>query len=205
MTIHKQTIATYDNAAEDMAAHFQNYGGGVAREEIIQAFSLAQCDHRARIVEIGCGAGKDAAELVKRASFYEGFDPSEKLLELAQEHVAEGTFLVADATSYDYPAELDIVFAFASMLHLNQEEFAATCEKVAAALRPGGIFCMTLKEADKYKDELQKDEFGERLFYFYNPTLVRELAGDSFEQVYEMHEVVGPKQKRWFTIMLQKQ
>lgn len=198
------TIDTYNKSAQSMAEHFQAYATGTALLEITKALELAGGRTDYRVIEIGCGAGKDAAAIVKRVAWYEGFDPSEKLLDIARQHVKGASFVCTDALRYDYPRDVDIVFAFASMLHLDKNDFAAVCKKVAAALRPGGILCMTLKEADAYGGTLQEDEFGKRQFYFYNPVLVRELAGPAFTQVYETHERVGPKQKPWFTIMLKR-
>lgn len=204
MGVDAETIATYNRAAKDMAAHFQGYGGGAMRTEVERSFDLAGSPKDARVVEIGCGAGKDAAEIIKIAVSYQGFDPSAELLTIAREHVPNATFAQSDAVNYEYPKGLDIVFAFASMLHLDKEEFAVVCRKVSEALKPGGIFCMTLKETDNYQKLEQEDDFGVRRFFLYTPELVRELAGEVFEQVYEHHEVVGPKAKPWFTIILKR-
>lgn len=200
----KLTVDTYNRSARQFAKHFQDYADGVAREEIDRAFELAGNPQNARVVEIGCGAGKDAAAIVRRTTYYEGFDPSEKLLEIARMQVPEGAFVQSDAVAYPYPPATDIVFAFASMLHVDKDGFAVVCAEVADALRPGGIFCLTLKEADRYTPELQQDDFGTRQFYLYNPQLVRQLAGSRFEQVFEAHDEAGPKRKKWFTIMLKR-
>jgi SAM-dependent methyltransferase len=202
--LSKLTVDTYDRSASQFADHFQNYVDGVARQEIEKSLELAGNSSKARVVEIGCGAGKDAAELVRRVAWYEGFDPSEELLKTARAHVPTASFVQTDAVSYEYPDNLDIVFAFASLLHVDKDDFAAVCSKVAKALRPGGIFCMTLKEADEYKEELQEDQFGQRQFFFYNPQIVLELAGPQFELVFEDHELAGPKKKRWFTVILKR-
>lgn len=199
-----QTIATYNRSAEQFAQHFRQYADGVARKEIEKAFELAGSPAKARIVEVGCGAGKDAAAIAGQAAWYEGFDPSERLVDIARSQLPTASFVVADAMSYAFPDNVDIVFAFASMLHVDRDDFAAVCGKIAGALRPGGIVCMTLKEADMYKEVLQEDEFGSRQFYLYNPEVVNELAGASFENVFETHDLVGPKKKRWFTIMLRR-
>ncbi len=204
MNYRDVTVATYDASAQAMADHFQNYGTGAARKEIDEALRLAGHPKAARVVDIGCGAGKEAAELVPRVGWYEGFDPSGGLLEIAKKNVPGASFVQADASSYRYPEDLDAVFAFASMLHLDKQEFADVCGKVARALRPGGVLCMTLKEADSYEARLQEDEFGTRMFYLYNPGLVCELAGPGFEKVFEDHQRVGPKNKPWFSIILRK-
>lgn len=204
MNYKAMTVATYDAAAEDMTAHFQNYSDGAAIDIIEVALSHANDPKKARVVEVGCGAGKEAAELVKRVGWYQGFDPSAKLLEIAKKRVPEASFVQDDALGYVYPSDLDTVFAFASMLHLDKDDFAAACKKISAALRPGGLLCISLKEADEYKEVLQEDAFGKRMFYLYNPKLVCELAGSGFEPVFERHETVGPKSKPWFTLILKK-
>ncbi len=205
MSIDPQTIQTYDDAAEQMAAHFQQYKDGVARQEIDKAFELAK-GQPSKIVEIGCGAGKDAAEIVARAGQgqYEGFDPSAKLLEIAKAHVPGASFVQADALSYAYPADTDIVFAFASLLHLNREDFGAACRKIAASLRTGGVLCMTLKEADDYTEQVQEDEFGTRRFYLYSPALAQELAGPSLRLVDQTHTAAGAKAKKWMSLYFVK-
>lgn len=204
MSIDPRTIQTYDNAARQMADHFLQYKDGVAREEITRAFTLAGQPTDA-VVEIGCGAGKDAAEIVTRASQYAGFDPSAKLLDIARRHVPSGVFTQADALTYAYPPNTDIVFAFASLLHLDKHDFQAVCRTVLAALRTGGIFCMTLKEADVYTEQLQEDEFGTRMFYLYPVKLVKELAGQGFTLAYENHTTAGPKAKKWMGLIFIKQ
>jgi ubiquinone/menaquinone biosynthesis C-methylase UbiE len=201
---HQLTIDTYDRTAAEMAKHFQQYAGGVVSKTIGKTFELAGHPAHARVVELGCGSGKDAVEIVKHCSWYEGFDPAAKLLEIAQTNLPGVNFVEADALSYRYPENLDVVFAFASMLHLERADFATVCEKVARALKPGGMFCMTLKEADEYRSQIQQDQYGDRMFYLYNPSTALKLAGAHFERVFESHETVGPKSKPWFTLILRK-
>lgn len=205
MSLDKQTIATYDKSAKSIAQHFQTYRANyTAQDEISEAFKLAGDPRAARVVEVGCGTGKDALAISSRAAWYEGFDPSLELLKIAREQAPGASFVQADALSYGYPEGLDIVFAFASMLHMDKKDFEAACDKIADALRPGGVLCISLKEADEFASKVQTDKFGERLFYFYNPKLVCELAGPNFKQIYEEHMVTGPEKKRWFVQMLQR-
>lgn len=203
MSADPQTIQTYNDSAEQMAAHFQQYKDGAAREEIDKAFSLAG-KQSLKVIEVGCGAGKDAAEILKRANQYEGFDPSVKLLEIARAHVPGASFVQADALSYSYPSNVDIVFAFASLLHLDKDDFSATCRKITASLREGGILCMTLKEANTYTEQLQEDKFGARLFYLYSPQLAQELAGQSLKLVDQTHTIAGAKAKKWMSLFFVK-
>lgn len=153
-------------------------------------------------MEIGCGDGRDAKEIVKRADWYLGFDISVKLIKLAREHVSEAEFVVADAAKFDYPQDLDIIFAFASLLHLDKEETRTVLRKAHDALKPGGIFYISLKYRPEYQKEIKKDRFGERLFYFYNPELISELAGNGYEMVKTWNETIGHTE--WFELALRR-
>jgi len=58
------------------------------------------------------------------------------------------------------------------------------------------------KERDAYTEEPKKDKYGERMFYYYNIAVIKELAGDGFLAVHEAHQKMGKTD--WFTIALKK-
>lgn len=193
------TIDTYDRSAKGLAEYFKGIGPRI--EDIERGLTLAKASTDARVVEIGCGDGRDAAEIVTRVSWYEGFDPSEGLLAIARERLPETSFVQADALSYEYPENADVVFSFASLLHSPKEDLELVFPKVAQALRSGGIFYISLKERADYVAEDKVDEYGTRTFYFYTPQLLRELAGD-LELVYEDRQKIGNTD--WFTVAFKK-
>jgi SAM-dependent methyltransferase len=195
------TVETYDNSAEALSEYFK--GIGTRTDDIVLALELAGADESARVVEIGCGDGRDAEEIAKRVAWYEGFDPSEGLLKIARSrHLTNGSFVKADALTYDYPGDVDVIYAFASLLHVNQDDFKLVLNAVASALRMGGIAFLSLKERESYQEELSEDQFGERMFYYYNPQIVEDLAGSSFRAVHENHQTIG--HTNWFTMALTK-
>ena len=63
----QQTIETYNATAENMAKKFSDIGTRV--EDIIQVFSYIQKDIP-KVVEIGCGNGRDASEILKHTPNY---------------------------------------------------------------------------------------------------------------------------------------
>lgn len=200
MDWNAQTIKTYNKSAKALAEYFR--GIGARTKDIDLAFKLSNSDNRARVVEIGCGDGRDALEISRRTDYYEGFDPSIKLLELAKVKVPSGSFVHADALTYKYPKSVDIIFAFASLLHVNKKDLSKVIKKVHSSLKKDGIFYVSLKEKAKYAEEVKKDEYGERMFYFYNPAIIKDIAGGLFNAVYEGRQKIG--NTNWFTIALKK-
>lgn len=201
MNYSKTTIDTYDKSAKELAEYFRGIGPRIKDIELALELAGAK-DRSARVVEIGCGDGRDAQEIIKRTAWYEGFDPSNGLLELARRDVSNTSFVTADAMSYQFPKNLDVVYAFASLLHVNKKDFGKVCQRVLTALKPGGIFFISVKERSEYAEEAKKDQYGERMFYFYNATVVRGLMGDGFVVVHEDHQKIGHTD--WMTIALRK-
>jgi trans-aconitate methyltransferase len=174
--LRQATIDTYDLSADALAEYFRGIGPRV--KDIDLAFELAGNPKEARVLEIGCGDGRDAKDIINKASWYRGFDISSALINLAKTHVPNGNFEIADAAMYEYPENLDIVFAFASLLHLDKDEVQKVLNSVHTALNPGGIF------------------------YFYNPDIISALAGDGYEVVSTTHQQLS--NTKWFEIALQK-
>lgn len=198
----RQTIQTYDDSAEELAKYFA--GNDWRLGDVKLALHFAGDPAKPKVVELGCGDGRDAEDILSLVDWYEGFDPSIRLIELARRRLPKAHFVCADALSYTYPHNLDAVYGFASFVHLNKDDFAAACKLIAASLKPGGVLFFSLKERDKYAEELVKDEFGERTFYYYSAPLVRELMGKDFEAAYEDHRILKRKTSNWLVMALRK-
>ena len=194
------TIRTYDQSAAALAEYFR--GIGPRTDDIARALELAGTPTGAAVVEIGCGDGRDAAELLPRVASYEGYDPSEKMLELARAKLPGARFAKADALTYEYPRNTDVVLAFASLLHVSRNDMPAAFARIEKSLRPGGIAYISVKERENYAEEIKKDDHGERMFYLYPAALIKELAGTGFETAYEDRQRKGSTD--WLTIAFRK-
>lgn len=201
--LRQQTIDVYNATAEAMADKFRKIGPRV--KDIDLAFRLSGAGKDANVLEIGCGDGRDAKEIVNRTSRYLGIDVSKELIRLARDYVPEGNFKIADAASFVYPKGLNVVFAFASLLHLDISEIEHVLSQVHDSLEVGGVFYISLKWATEYKQEVKRDEFGERLFYLYTPELIIELAGNGYAvDLAERQTREGANHPEWFELVLRK-
>src|SRR5690606_5164655 len=133
----------------------------------------------------GSGDGRDSAEIQKRSSFFQGIDNSQGMVDIARKRVPGSSFICEDMVNYELPKDLDVVFAFASILHLDKNELEVVAHKVKEALRLGGIFYISSKYRSQYEKDIKRDKYGERLFFYYTPELVEEIAGPEFRAVYK--------------------
>jgi SAM-dependent methyltransferase len=198
MSKKQQTIDTYNATAERMSEKFKSQGARVS--DINETFALCGKENPI-VLEIGCGSGRDAAEICKRTNSYLGVDISEEFIKIAQRDVPNGKFIVADIENFEFPTKLDIVFAFASLLHVPKESLRAILKKTFDALNTGGVIRISLKYADFYQESTKRDEFGIRTYYLYSQEDLRELlAGFSIikEDVSEIRD------QMWLEILAQK-
>lgn len=193
-----QTIKTYNATAQAMKQKFE--GIGVRAEDVARAFSFISKMHP-KVLEIGCGHGREAVEILKHTNDYLGIDIAEGFIAVARKDVPNGTFMVADIDTYTFPPSLDIIFAFASLLHSTRESVERILRVAATALNEGGIFYISLKKGE-YKEVTKEDEFGVRTYYFYTPEDIKLLAGDVYETIYEDIQYI--RGQDWFTICLKK-
>jgi SAM-dependent methyltransferase len=198
--LRQKTVDTYNKSAAPLSAYFR--GIGPRHKYIDLAFKLAGNPANARVLEIGCGDGRDAKAIIERTPHYTGIDISTELIALARNHMPKAHFEVADAAIYKMTRSLDIIFAFASLLHLSKDEVADVLRRAHSALRPGGVFYISLKYRPKYVSEVRADQYGQRLFYFYSPELLAELAGSGYEVAASFHELRGKTD--WIEIALRK-
>jgi SAM-dependent methyltransferase len=200
MSWHEKNIEVYDRSAAELAEYFK--GIGARADDIDTALALAGVGSEAKVVEIGCGDGRDAEVITQKVAWYEGVDPSSGLLELAKRKLPDVSFVQNDALNYNYPKSIDVIFAFASLLHVDKATLPKVFSLGAQALRQNGIYYVSLKERDTYAEETKQDAFGERMFYYYSPELIKELAGTAFRAVHESHQTIGST--NWYTLALQK-
>lgn len=197
-----ETLDTYDRSALKLAQYFKGIGPRV--KYIERTLDLAgKNDGSASVLEIGCGDGRDAMEIIKRVGSYTGIDYSEGLVNLAKALLPTADFRVVDMQSFEYPADsYDAVIAFAPVLHIDKSELTKLFSRVASALKVGGIFYISTKYKPKYSKEWKEDEYGRRLFYYYSPELIARLSSKHFEVVFSETEII--QNRPWTEIALSK-
>jgi SAM-dependent methyltransferase len=193
-----QTIHTYNESSASLAKKFDQLGARI--DDIAETFSLTRKENPF-VLEIGCGNGRDAAEIARRTNHYLGIDISEKLIELAKQKVPSANFQVADIETFIFPYGLDMVFAFASLIHVPKEALVKILIEARAALNEDGVMRLSMKYADVYTETTKEDEFGTRTYYLYSKGDI-EKATLGFKIIKsELNDLRG---QMWLEIILQK-
>ncbi len=198
MSVKTETVDTYNKSARALAEKFNAIGPRV--EDINYVFSHSGKTNPF-VVEIGCGNGRDAQEIIKRTNNYLGLDISPELLAIAKENLPEATFTVADVEEFIFPKDIDIVFAFASLIHVPKESFLNIMEQLFESVTKHGLVFVSLKYSDVYEQVTKEDEFGTRTYWHYSQSDVQNLAAGFTVTHTSIQEVAG---QIWIDVLYQK-
>lgn len=114
-----------------------------------------------RILDAGCGSGRDSLYFIKRGYEVVSFDASEQMVKLSSELTGQQTLLMK-FEEVDFKNEFDGIWACASLLHIPKSEIKGVMKKLNQGLKKNGIFYMSFKYGEG--EELR----GGRLFNFYD-------------------------------------
>ena len=191
------TLAFYTTEAPVYAASGRD---GASRH--LPAF-LDQLSPGARILELGCGGGRDAAAMLAR-----GFDidPTDGTAEMAAKAEARigRPVRVLRFEEIDAVAAYDAVWAHASLLHVPRPALAGVLAAIHRALRLGGLHFANYKSGGVEG----RDRFGR---YFNHPSheelaaaYARSAPWEVLATVEEMGGGYDGRQGQWLAMTLRK-
>ncbi len=170
----KQTIEAYDKIAPKYATtnrmfHFW-------KDELDE---LHRQIHGNRVLEIGCGGGRDAHDLLQAGFDYIGTDASKGLLALAQKLNPKGTFKKMSFYDLRFPAhQFDAVWSIATLLHIPKRRLPKVLRSIRRLLTPQGMFVVSMKEKSNVDEQvITQEKYGgvTRFFAFYSKNEFRNI------------------------------
>jgi len=126
-----------------------------SRQARLTAF-LSRLAPDASILELGCGAGGDTAEILARGFAVRATDGSPEMAEVASRRLGRPveTLLFEDL---DETEAYDAVWANACLLHVPRPELANVLARIRRALKPAGYFYASYKAGeDAGRDTLNR-------------------------------------------------
>ncbi len=101
----------------------------------------------ARVLELGCGDGRDAERMLDRGFDVRPTDGSPELAAIAAVRLGRAVDVLR-FDALDEVAAYDAVWASACLLHVPAERLADVLARIRRALRPGGRFAASYKAGD---------------------------------------------------------
>lgn len=120
------------------------------------------------ILEIGCGGGRDAKELIALGYKYTGVDGSKELIRVAK-HNLPGDINIyhQDLYSFDIQHQFDGFWCAATLLHIPKKNMAYVLNRINVHLKPNGTGFISLKDGDF--EGLTREDGMDRFFALWTP------------------------------------
>ena len=155
-------LATLRFYAESAEVYCAGGPGGVSRN--LHSF-LQRLQPGARILELGCGGGRDAEAMIAAGFKVDPTDGTPEIARKAEERLGQAVRVMR----FDELAAVetyDPVWANASLLHVPRSSLPQVLALVSRALKPGGLHCASYKGGDiegrdnhgRYFNFLSRDE-----------------------------------------------
>jgi SAM-dependent methyltransferase len=176
-----ETVASYDRAAEQFAARWSD----LRLDRALDAFA-GRVTGRRRVLDLGCGPGRDVHFLTQLGCQAVGLDLSAGMLAQARSRLPAVPLVRADLRRIPFsPGAFDGIWACASLLHLRRADLPATLTELSRLLRsPGGVLYVALKGGQG--ERWVTGSSGERYFFaYYQPAEVETLLDAARFQVVE--------------------
>ncbi|MFH0752072.1 MAG: class I SAM-dependent methyltransferase [archaeon] len=139
----KITIESYNQTASEYANKTADL-----RPEGLEKFLdyLKPCSY---VLDLGCGAGRDARRFLDKGHRVVGIDLSSGLLGIARRDVPEAEFKLMDITNLEFaPDTFDGICALASMVHVPKSCMFSALRGCYRILSDKGIMYVSVKRGD---------------------------------------------------------
>lgn len=194
----KNTLDYYNSKAKD----FVSATVDVVFTEIQDIF-LEYIPAGGKILDFGCGSGRDTKYFLSKGFGVDAIDGSEELCKIASEYtgiqVKQMLF-----EGLDEVEEYDGIWACASILHVEKKQLPEIIKKIAIATKKGGIVYISFKYGEfegirngRFFTDLTEESFEE---------LLRKVPELAIEKLWISADVrAGRGEERWLNIVLRKQ
>lgn len=182
--ITKESYEATAKAFADKVAH-------LAPIHSIKRF-VAMLPPKAKILDIGCGSGRDAKLLSDLNLQVCGIDFCSNLLNLAKAHAPLAQFHQMDIEAIHFSvSEFDGAWAGCSLGHLPKKLFPAALSQIYSLLKEKGIFYMTLKKGADEGLEVDRRFPGEHRKYwsYFNENELQEFVESAGFKLLELTTV----------------
>ena len=191
------TLSYYNARAQEFVQ-----GTVAVNFHITQDSFLAQLEKGASILDFGCGSGRDTKYFLERGFAVEATDGSAELCKLASEYtgISLKQLLFDELEAVE---KYDGIWACASILHLAWDDLVAVMQKMARAVRSGGIIYTSFKYGQFS---------GERNGRFFTDLdeeglarLLKEVGGLVVKELWITGDVrPGRGEEKWLNVLLKK-
>ena len=197
MSSDKSTLEYYNSKAKD----FVSDTVAVAFTEIQDIF-LEYIPVGGKILDFGCGSGRDTKYFISKGYDVDAIDGSEELCKIASEYTGISVKYML-FQELDEVEKYDGIWACASILHVPSAELPMVLQKMTRALKPDGVIYTSFKYGD-FEGERNNRYFTDLAEQTFQQVL-GQVDGLQLEEYWITSDVrPGREEEKWLNLLLRK-
>ncbi len=161
-----QTLAVYNEQTDDYAAIMDREA---AQDPMIDRF-IAACPAGGQVLDLGCGAGHYARRMAEAGLVVDAIDAAQAMVDRTNQ-LPGVTAWLGQFEDLNKENTYDGVWAYFSLLHAERKDLPGHLDRIARALRPGGVLFMGMKRGkgskrdrlNRYYEYYEAEELDELL------------------------------------------
>jgi SAM-dependent methyltransferase len=191
------TLEFYDKNANDFVVNTQNVNFKRTQDRFVNQIKTG-----GRILDFGCGSGRDTKYFVERGFCVDAVDGSEKICEIASAFIGSPVqkMLFQELDAVDL---YDGIWACSSILHLPKTELKGVLGKMCKALKSDGIIYTSFKygKFEGIRNGRYFTDFTEETF----SDFLKDIPGISMEELWITNDVRPDRgEEKWLNLILRK-
>lgn len=147
-------IRSTGNLAKDIETNIKGYDKKISMlRSAIEKYIFPETFEGLDVLEVGCGVGMMAPDLLNRGALYTGIDISPEAIEQAKLRAPSGTFICNNAYDFKLNKCFDVVFCTDVLLHIVLDDnWKNSLNSMRAHVKSGGLILI--------KEEIYDDRRG---------------------------------------------
>lgn len=162
---------------------------------------LKHIPEHGKILDFGCGSGRDTKAFIQRGYSVEAIDGSSELCKLASEHCGIQVQCM-DFMDLNEKEKYDGIWACASLLHISRHQMPQLLTKLRDAIVESGVIYISYKSGD-FEGERNGRFFLDVTSDIFRGIL-RKVTGLIILEEWVTEDVRPDKQAKWYNVLIKK-
>ncbi|SFP12501.1 class I SAM-dependent methyltransferase [Hydrogenimonas thermophila] len=198
------TLNYYKNNSKILVNRYES-----ANVSSVQSLLLQTFREKNKLLEIGCGSGRDASFMFKNGFDVIAIDGSENMItEAKKTHPEISNFLYTKVLPHEleFKTKFDGIYSIATLMHLSFEDLKLTLLKIFNLLNIDGKFLISVS---LFRDDIDKNGFDDKGRFFLvlpqNKWIeLCEEAGFKIENIQTNNDGLNRSGIEWLTLVMSK-
>ena len=155
------TLNYYETDSKNLSFRYENADVSEVQKLLLQTF-----EKKSKLLEIGCGSGRDASFLTKNGFNVIAIDGSKNMIEEAKKihpELSQKLFHKTLPNDLEFNQTFDGIYSIATLMHLSENDLKNTLSKIYNLLNENGKFLMSVS---LFRDDIDENGFDDNGRFF---------------------------------------